>query len=128
MLFFIHFESRWVAIAGITVHPNEAWMKQMARNVTMDEHGVLLDCHYLPHDRDTKIARSFRTIFASGQMLFPRVPRRASALPRVFGWAAPLLSSTGRVMADGRSNILYFGQTGKLPLESARNAGSRPRR
>ncbi len=76
MLFFIRFESRRVAIAGITVHPNEAWMKQMARNVTMDEHGVLLDCHYLQHDRDMKITRSFRTIFASGQMLFPRAPRQ----------------------------------------------------
>jgi hypothetical protein len=31
VLFFIHLESRRVAIAGITVHPNEAWMKQMAR-------------------------------------------------------------------------------------------------
>jgi hypothetical protein len=28
VLFFIHLESRRVAIAGITVHPDEAWMKQ----------------------------------------------------------------------------------------------------
>ena len=33
VLFFIHLESRRVDIAGITVHPNEAWMKQIARNV-----------------------------------------------------------------------------------------------
>ena len=37
VLFFIHLESRRVDIAGITVHPDEAWMKQMARNVTMKE-------------------------------------------------------------------------------------------
>jgi hypothetical protein len=30
VLFFIHLESRRVDIAGITVHPNEAWMKQIA--------------------------------------------------------------------------------------------------
>src|SRR5450830_859493 len=33
VLFFIHLESRKVDIAGITVHPNERWMQQMARNV-----------------------------------------------------------------------------------------------
>src|SRR3977135_1026669 len=32
VLFFIHLESRRVDIAGITVHPDEPWMKQIARN------------------------------------------------------------------------------------------------
>ena len=36
VLFFIHLESRRVDIAGITVHPDERWMQQMARNVTME--------------------------------------------------------------------------------------------
>src|SRR5215510_9638275 len=35
VLFFIHLESRRVDIAGITVQPDEPWMKQIARNVTM---------------------------------------------------------------------------------------------
>ena len=35
VLFFIHLESRRVNIAGITVHPDERWMQQAARNVTM---------------------------------------------------------------------------------------------
>jgi hypothetical protein len=47
VLFFIHLESRRVAIVGITVHPNEPWMKQIARNATMDGCGVLRDCRYL---------------------------------------------------------------------------------
>jgi hypothetical protein len=42
VLFFIHLESRRVDIAGITVHPNEPWMKQIARNVTMYDCGALL--------------------------------------------------------------------------------------
>jgi hypothetical protein len=37
VLFFIHLDSRKVEIAGMTPHPNEAWMTQIARNVTMDE-------------------------------------------------------------------------------------------
>src|SRR5262245_47377239 len=53
VLFFIHLDSRRVDIAGITVHPDEAWMKQMARNVTMEGCGILRDCRYLLHDRDT---------------------------------------------------------------------------
>jgi putative transposase len=43
-------------------------MKQMARNATMDECGVLLGCRYLLHDRDTKITRSFRAIVGSGKV------------------------------------------------------------
>ena len=44
VLFFIHLESRKVDIAGITVHPNEQWMQQMARNATMEGWGTLRDC------------------------------------------------------------------------------------
>ena len=44
VLFFIHLESRKVEIAGITRHPDEGWMKQIARNVTMDSWGFLENC------------------------------------------------------------------------------------
>ena len=54
VLFFIHLESRRVDVAGITVHPDEPWIKQIARNVTMDGCGILRDCRYLLHDRDMK--------------------------------------------------------------------------
>ena len=35
VLFFIHIGTRKVQIAGVTPHPDEEWMKQIARNVTM---------------------------------------------------------------------------------------------
>ncbi len=54
VLFFIHLESRRVDIAGITVHPDERWMQQIALNVTMEGCGALRDCRYLLHDRDAK--------------------------------------------------------------------------
>jgi hypothetical protein len=53
VLFFIHLESRRVDIAGITAHPNEPWMQQIARNVAMDGCGILCTHRYLLHDRDT---------------------------------------------------------------------------
>jgi hypothetical protein len=57
-----------VDIAGITIHPGELRMKQIARNVTMEGGGALRDCRYLLHDRDTKYTQSFRTIIASGRV------------------------------------------------------------
>src|SRR5476649_376946 len=48
------------------MHPNERWMQQMARNVTMEGCGTLQDCRYLLHDRDTKYTISFRAIIESG--------------------------------------------------------------
>jgi hypothetical protein len=68
VLFFIHLESRRVDIAGVTVHPDERWMRQIARNVTMEGCGALRDCRYLLHDRDAKYTQSFRAIIASGQV------------------------------------------------------------
>ena len=68
VLFFIHLESRKVDIAGITVHPNEQWMQQMARNATMEECGAVRDCRFLLHDRNTKYTHSFQAIIVSGQV------------------------------------------------------------
>ena len=62
VLFFIHLESRKVDIAGITVHPDEQWMQQMARNVTMEGCGALRDRRYLLHDRDTKTPTRFERL------------------------------------------------------------------
>jgi hypothetical protein len=41
-------------VAGVTPHPNESWMVQVARNVTMEEWGFLSPGQYLIHDRDGK--------------------------------------------------------------------------
>ncbi len=68
VLFFLHLESRRVHIAGITVHPDEPWMQQIARNATMEGCGALRDCRYLLHDRDTKFTCAFRAIIKSGRV------------------------------------------------------------
>src|SRR5438046_525638 len=68
VLFFIHFESRRVEVAGITIHPDEPWMKQIARNATMEGCGALRECRYLLHDRDTKYPHAIRAIVASGRV------------------------------------------------------------
>jgi putative transposase len=62
VLFFIHLDSRKIHIAGITPHPNGAWMVQVARNVTMEEWGFLSPGQYLIHDRDTKFCAAFQDL------------------------------------------------------------------
>ena len=62
VLFFIHLGSRKVQVAGATPHPNEAWMVQVARNVTMEAWGLLSPGQYLIHDRDTKFCAAFQQL------------------------------------------------------------------
>ena len=104
LLFFIHLESRRVDIAGLTVHPNEAWMKQIARNVTMDDCGALRDCRYLLHDRDTKFTRSFRAIIASGGVEPLVLPARS---PNLNAYAERWVRS---VKEECLSKVILFGE------------------
>src|SRR5205807_9911689 len=47
VLFFIQLETRRVCLAGITRLPDEPWMEQQARNVTMKDWGSLAGSRYL---------------------------------------------------------------------------------
>jgi hypothetical protein len=104
VLFFIHLESRRVDIVGITVHPNESWMKQIARNATMDGCGVLRDCRYLLHDRDAKYTASFRAIIRSGRVEPLALPARS---PNLNAHAERWVRS---VKEECLSKIILFGE------------------
>jgi putative transposase len=104
VLFFIHLESRRVDIAGITVHPDEPWMKQIARNVTMEDCGALRDCRYLLHDRDTKFTRSFRAILMSGRVEALALPARS---PNLNAYAERWVRS---VKEECLSKVILFGE------------------
>ena len=105
VLFFIRLESRRVEVAGITQHPNEAWMKQIARNVTMDERGFLDNCSYLIHDRDTKYCQSFRDIVESGDVRTLPLPARS---PNLNAFAERWVKS---VKDECLSKLILFGET-----------------
>jgi transposase InsO family protein len=104
VLFFIHLGSRRVDIAGITIHPDEPWMKQIARNVTMEGCGALRDCHYLLHDRDTKYTQSFRAIIVSGQVEPLVLPARS---PNLNAYAERWVRS---VKEECLSKVILFGE------------------
>ena len=74
VLFVIELETRRVTLAGITRHPTQEWMEQVARNLTDFESGSLRNHRYLLHDRDTKFCASFRSILQDGGVRPIRLP------------------------------------------------------
>src|SRR5712664_1815026 len=104
VVFFIHLENRRVDIAGITVHPDARWMKQIARNATMDDCGALRDCRYLLHDRDTKFTRSFRAVIASGRVEPLALPAHS---PNLNAYAERWVRS---VKEECLSKVILFGE------------------
>ena len=80
VLFFLHLETRRVTLAGITRHPTEAWMTQMARNAVDEPSGCLQNCRYVLHDRDTKFCAAFDDILLSGGMESVTLPAQSPNL------------------------------------------------
>jgi len=78
VLFFLRLGTREVHVAGVTPHPNQAWMMQTARNLTMEEWGFLGLGHYLLHDRDGKDCPAFQQLIDNAGvervLLPPRSP------------------------------------------------------
>jgi hypothetical protein len=56
--------SREVKIAGVTTHPDDLWMMQIARNLTDSEDTFLRGIRSLIMDRDTKYTEGFRGLLA----------------------------------------------------------------
>jgi putative transposase len=110
VLFFIHLASRKVHVAGMTPHPDECWMTQIARNVTMAEWGFLAPGQYLIHDRDGKFCPMFQqTIDASGVKRLP-LPARS---PNLNAYAERWVRS---VKEECLSRLILFGEA---PLRHA---------
>jgi len=104
VLFFIHLGSRKVEIAGMTPHPNAAWMMQMARNVTMEEWGFLSPGQYLIHDRDGKYCPAFQHLIdAAGVTRVPLPPRS----PNLNAYAERWVRS---VKEECLSRLILFGE------------------
>jgi len=65
-----------VHIAGVTVRPNEVWMKHMARSLTMEEWGIIQPGAYLIHDGDKKFGAAFNQMLDdAGVKRVPLPPR-----------------------------------------------------
>jgi putative transposase len=104
VLFFLHLGSRKVHVAGVTPPPNEAWMMQVARNVTMEEWGVLSPGQYLIHDRDGKYCPAFHQIVDAAGV--KRVPLPARS-PNLNAYAERWVRS---IKEECLSRLILFGE------------------
>ena len=80
VLFFLHLETRRVTLAGITQHPTEDWMVQMARRAVDPIDGALLPVRFVLHDRDTKFYAPFRDTLRSAGVRPLTLPARSPNL------------------------------------------------
>jgi hypothetical protein len=85
VLFVLHLETRRVTLAGITRHPHEDWMVQMARRAVDPIDGSLLPVRFVLHDRDTKFCAAFRDTFRSVGVRLLTLPARS---PDLKGYAS----------------------------------------
>ena len=104
VLFFLQLESRRVSLAGITRHPTEEWMQQIARNATDESGGLLGQCRYALHDHDTKFCAAFRETLASGGIRPLRLPPRS---PNLNAFAERWVRS---VKQECISKLILFGE------------------
>lgn len=103
ILFFLHVGSRRIHIAGITPHPNESWMKQVARNETMEEWGFLKSGHYLIHDRDSYYYLAFQEIVNTAGVKRVKLPARS---PNLNAFAERWVRS---IKSEVFSKLILFG-------------------
>src|SRR5438094_55300 len=104
VLFFIHLGSRQVHVAGMTPHPNEAWMVQVARNLTMEEWGFLSPGQYLIHDWDGKYCPAFQHIIDTAGVTRVAIPPRS---PNLNAYAERWVRS---VKEECLSRLILFGE------------------
>jgi putative transposase len=104
VLFFVHIASRKIYIAGFTANPNETWMKQIARNLTMADGGFLNGMKYLILDRDGKFALSFRALIESAGVEMLRLPPRS---PNLNAFAERFVRSIKEECLD---HLILFGE------------------
>ncbi len=105
VLFFIHLGSRKIHVAGVTPHPNAAWMVQVARNVTMEEWGFLSPGQYLIHDRDTKFCAAFQQIIDDAGVERVVLPPRS---PNLNAYAERWVRS---VKEECLARLILFGES-----------------
>src|SRR4051812_1926523 len=104
VLFFLHLETRRITLAGITRHPTEAWINQMARNAVDDASGALRQCRYVLHDRDAKFCSAFDDVLASEGIQSLKVPPRS---PNLNAFSERWVRS---VKEECLSKLILFGE------------------
>src|SRR6266545_307456 len=97
VFFFIELERRRVHIAGITAHPNGAWVTQQARNVLATLKNEGKQPRILIRDRDVKLTNAFDAFLRSEGITVIRTP---IAAPKAKAHAERWVGSVRRECLD----------------------------
>jgi len=104
VLFAIRLSTRRVDVLGITDHANEAFMRQIARNITDAEPPRTLDgVTHLITDNDTRFAEHFRECLRDGGIASVPIPARA---PDCNAFAERWVRSVKR---ECLTRLIFFG-------------------
>jgi putative transposase len=104
VLFVLKLRTRTVEIAGITSHPDEVWMTQVARNLTDAHEGFLRGVQHVILDRDPLYTVTFRRLLRDSGVKSPRLPARS---PNLNAFAERFV---GSVRAECLDRMVLFGE------------------
>ena len=79
VLFFLQLQTRRVILGGLTSFPKDAWLKQVARNLTAAD-GPMAHARFLLHDRDTKFSEAFAAVFRAAGVAPLKLPPQSPNL------------------------------------------------
>ena len=105
LLFVMEVATRRVHFAGCTPNPTEAWMKQVARELTNFDDGFLNGKRYVLMDRDASFCPAFKDILETDGVnpvpLPPKSPNLNAHLERYFG----------SLKSECLDRMIFFGET-----------------
>jgi transposase InsO family protein len=105
LLFVMELATRRVHFAGCTTSPAEAWMEQIARNLTNAEDGYLNGKRCILMDRDAKFSAAYRGILENAGVAPVQLPPRS---PNLSTYQERFMRSLKEECLD---RLIFFGET-----------------
>jgi putative transposase len=106
VLFVMELATRKVEVAGIGPAPNGLWMRQVARNLTAAEDGIVNGKRYLIHDRDPLFTAEFLKMLADVGVQLVKLPPRS---PNLNAYAERFVRTIKESCLD---RMILFGDLG----------------